>query len=319
MNRFKVYVTDNRHGNYEIERRILAEVGAEVIVRDCGTKEKLLKDCADADGLLLDMAPCDAEVINGLRHCRVINRYGVGYDNVDIAAATARGIQVTYVPDYCMEDVSDHALALMLSCLRQVAYRDRSIREGKWNLRGRSFRLAGKTLGVLGFGRIARTLVKKCGGFGFARVLVYDPYVPEEAMRDCGAEKADLEEVLAQADFLSIHMPVTPETRGIINERTLNRMKSTAILINTSRGQLVDDEALVTALRQGRILAAGLDTHNQEPLTPENPYCALDNVILTDHTAYSTEEGVIELKTKAAQNIAAVLSGRAPAYPVNRF
>lgn len=318
MAKYKICITDVRHDSYEIERRILAEIGAEIIPCNCSSPEDIIRNCADADGLLLDLAPCSAEAIHGLQRCKVINRYGAGYDNVDIEAATAKGIQVTYVPDYCMEDVSDHALALMLSCLRQVAYRDRSIRGGKWNLQGQSFRLTGKTLGVLGFGRIARALVKKCSGFGFAHILAYDPYVSEEVMRNLGAEKASMDDVLAQADFLSLHMAVTPETRGMINAQALSKMKPTSILVNVTRGQLVDDEALLDALKQGKILAAGLDTHNQEPLSSGSPFLTLDNVILTDHTAYNTVEGVVELKTKAAQNIVDVLSGRKPVYPVNQ-
>lgn len=319
MANYKVYITDVRHESYEIEQRILAEIGAEMIPCNCSSAEEIIKNCADADGLLLDLAPCNAEAIQGLQHCKVINRYGAGYDNVDIEAATAKGIQVTYVPDYCMEDVSDHALALMLSCLRQVAYRDHSIRNGKWNIQGQGFRLAGKTLGVLGFGRIARAFVKKCSGFGFAHILAYDPYVSEEVMSDLGVEKASMDDVLAQSDFLSLHMAVTPETHGMLNAQALSKMKPTAILVNVTRGQLVDDEALLDALKNGKILAAGLDTHNQEPLSLESPFLALDNVILTDHTAYNTAEGVVELKTKAAQNIVDVLSGRKPVYPVNQL
>ena len=316
---FQVYVTDRRHESYEIERKILGEIGAKLEVLSCATDSEIAARCADADGILLDMAPMTEKAIAALRRCKIINRYGVGYDNVDVAAATARGIQVTNVPDYCAEDVSDHALALMLSCLRDVARRDRLVRLGHWNIQRAGYRLRGKVLGVLGFGRIARALVRKCGGFGFSRVLVYDPYVPAETVRALGAEKASLREVMAQSDFLSLHMPVTEETRGMINRETLGWMKPTAILVNTGRGPLVDDGALSEALREGRILAAGLDTHNQEPLPAGSPYLALDNVILTDHTAYSTEEAVLELKTKSAQNIVRALTGQAPRYPVNRL
>ena len=319
MAKYKVCITDVRHESYEIERRILEEIGAELVPCNCSSAEDIIRSCADADGLLLDLAPCTAEAIQGLQRCKVINRYGAGYDNVDVEAATAKGIQVTYVPDYCMEDVSDHALALMLSCLRQVAYRDRNIRGGKWNMKDQGFRIAGKTLGVLGFGRIARALVKKCSGFGLAHILAYDPYVPAEAMSEFGVEKASMDEVLAQSDFLSLHMAVTPETHGIVNAQALAKMKPTAILVNVTRGQLVDDEALIDALRQKRIFAAGLDTHNHEPLPPESPFFALDNVILTDHTAYNTAEGTVELKTKSARNIADVLTGKKPVYAVNQL
>ena len=206
--------------------------------------------------------------------------------------------------------MAEHALALMLSCLRDVARRDRLIRQGKWNLQRFSFRLEGKVLGVIGFGRIARALVRKCSGLGFSRILAYDPYVSSETCTASGVVKADLEEVLKQSDLISLHMPVTAE---------LSLMKPTSILVNTGRGPLVDDAALIEALRGRKILCAGLDTHNQEPLPDDSPYFRLDNVILTDHTAYSTAEAVQDLKAKAAQNIVSVLTGAAPAYPVNQL
>lgn len=319
MSNYLVCVSDTRHASYDIERRILAETGAELRLCNCASEEDIVRECADADAILLDMAPMTAKAVAGLKKCRVINRYGVGYDNVDVDACTARGIQVTNVPDYCAEDVSDHALALIMTCLRQTALRDRLVRQGKWNIQRTSFRLQGKVLGVLGFGRIARALVKKTSGFGFSKVLVYDPYVSAQVCADMGAQKAELEEVLHQCDFLSLHMPVTPQTTRMINRETLALMKPTAILVNTGRGPLVDDEALAQALKEGRLLYAGLDTHWVEPLPADSPYLGLDNVVLTDHTAYSTVEAVEELKVKSANNIAAVLRGEQPGYPVNQL
>ena len=319
MAKYKVYVTDGRHEHYNIEREMLAAIDAELVVCQCVTDEDIIRQCADADGILLDMAPMTEKAINALTNCKIINRYGVGYDNVDVAACTNKGIQVTNVPDYCAEDVSDHALALMMTCLRHTALRDRKVRQGEWNIRGTSFRLSGKVLGVLGFGRIARALVKKCSGFGFSKVLVYDPYVPAEVVAEMGAQKVELNEVMAEADFLSLHMPVTPQTTGMINKETLALMKPTAILVNTGRGPLVDDKALIEALKENKILAAGLDTHCVEPLPMDSEYRQLDNVVLTDHTAYSTVEAVVELKTKAAQNVIRALTGVAPVYPVNKL
>lgn len=298
---------------------MLAAADAELTVCQCVTDEDILRECADADGILLDMAPMTAKAIEGLAHCKIINRYGVGYDNVDLDACTAKGIQVTNVPDYCAEDVSDHALALMMTCLRHTALRDRLVRQGDWNIQRTSFRLSGKVLGVLGFGRIARALVHKCSGFGFSEVLVYDPYVPAQACADAGVKKAELDEVLRRCDFLSLHMPVTPQTTGMINRETLSLMKPTAILVNTGRGPLVNDEALIEALQAKKLLAAGLDTHCIEPLPADSPYRGLDNVVLTDHTAYSTVEAVHELKAKSAQNIINALTGVPPVYPVNKL
>lgn len=319
MAKYKVYVTDERHESYEIERQILKQIDAELIVCNCLTEDDILANCAEADALLLDCAPGTAKVIAGLPKCKVINRYGVGYDNVDLAAANAAHIQVTYVPDYCEEDVSDHAMGLMMACMRDIANRDRLIRQGKWNLQRTSFRIQGKVLGLIGFGRIARAFARKCGGFGLEKILVYDPYVTEEACQAAGAQKATLEEVMRQADILSLHAPVTPETTRMLNKETIAWMKPTAILVNTSRGMLIDDEALIEALRQRRILCAGLDAFSVEPMPKDSPYFELDNVILTDHSGYSNVESIVELKEKSAWNIVDVLTGKQPKYPVNRL
>lgn len=317
MSAFKVFVTDRRHESYEIEKGILQQIDAELIVCDCASPEAIADRCRDADAVLLDMAPMTEKAIAGLDHCKVISRYGVGYDNVDVKAATAAGIRVTNVPDYCMEDVSDHALAMLLSALRHIAKKDSEIRQGNWNIRGTSFRLQGKVLGVVGAGRIGRALIRKVSGFGLNEILVYDPYVSGEELALLGVKQVSMEELLSKSDFVSLHMAATPDTKGMIGQKALSLMKKNAILVNVSRGSLVDDKALLAALQNRQILAAALDTHNQEPLGADSPFCKLDNVTLTDHTAYSTVEGVDELKTKAAQNVVDVLLGREPKYPVN--
>ena len=338
MAKYLVCVSDERHASYEIERAILEKAGAELKLCHCESAADIAAQCADADAVLLDLAPMTAEAVAGLRKCKVISRYGVGFENVDLDAATAAGIQVTNVPDYCMEDVSDHALALMLSCLRHIPLRDREVREGKWNIQADSFRLKGKTLGVIGAGRIARALIRKVSGFGFAEVVAYDPYISAEQLAEIGVRKVEKEELFRISDIISLHLHANAETNGMIcketlalmkptailinvmiNKDTLSKMKSNAILINVSRGPLVKDEDLLDALRERRILTAGLDTHNHEPLGAQSPFCQLDNVVLTDHTAYSTAEGVTELKTKAAQNVVDVLEGRTPRYPVNHL
>lgn len=316
MAEFTVCVTDKRHESYDLEREILQQAGARLEVCRCETEEDILRECSQADGILLDQAPMTRRVIMGLAHCKVINRYGAGYDNVDLEACRERGIQVTYVPDYCMEDVSDHALALMLACLRHIPERDRKVRQGQWDIPGDSFRLRGKTLGLIGAGRIARVLARKVQGFAFAQILAYDPFVPEDILAREGIRKTDLDTLLNQSDFISLHLHLTPETRNILDGAAIRKMKPSAILINVSRGGLVDDDALLAALRERRILAAGLDTHSREPLGSDSPFCALDNAVLTDHTAYYTREGVEELKIKSAKNVVCVLKGLPPPYPL---
>lgn len=319
MAKYTVCVSDERHASYDVEREILRKIDAELKLCSCVTEDDIVEQCADADAVLLDLAPMTAKAVAGLKKCKVISRYGVGFENVDLNAATKAGIQVTNVPDYCMEDVSDHALALMMTCLRHVSMRDRMVRTGAWNLQGTSFRLKGKTLGVIGAGRIARALIRKTSGFGLKEVVAYDPYVTAEALAEIGVRKVELDELLQISDFVSLHLHANEETKGMICKKTLDLMKPTAILINVSRGPLVNDEDLLDALKNGKILAAGLDTHNHEPLGADSPFCQLDNVVLTDHTAYSTAEGVLELKTKAAQNIVNALTGAPCVYPVNKL
>ena len=316
MSKFKVYVTDQRQPSFEIERKILRECDAELVLCNCVTSEDISRECADADAILLDLAPMDAKAIHSLEKCRVISRYGVGVDNVDLKAAETCHIRVTNVPDYCMEDVSDHALALLLACLRNVVLRDREIRMGHWNIQAPGYRLQGKTLGVIGAGRIARALVRKVSGFGFREIVACDPFLTAEQLADYGMRKVEFSELLAVSDFVSLHLNLTDQTRGIIDAHALSQMKKSAILINVSRGGLIDADALLNALQNNTILCAGLDTHCTEPVPMDSGFMTLDNVVMTDHSAYNTVEGVTELKTKAAKNIAAVLRGEEPAYPV---
>lgn len=318
MKAYKIVFTDDRFGERyeEYEFSQLRALNAETVVYPEGalqTDEEVIAACKDADAVFLNLLPNFREerVIRGLENCKVINRYGVGYDNVNVPVCTQMGIQVTYVPDYCMYDVSDHALALILACLRKIPLRDRKIRQGAWNIPngGIAHRLKGRTLGLVGCGRIARCLAKKVSGFEFEEVLGYDSYLSAETLRQAGITKVERDELLQRSDFVSLHMPVTEQTRGIMNRKTIGMMKESAILINTGRGPLIDDEALTEALETGKIGGTGLDTHCIEPLPADSPYQRMDNVVLTDHAAYGTVEGEKELRIKSARNVAAILSG----------
>ena len=269
----------------------------------------------------LAMVQITKEIIDAAANLKVIGVCSVGLNHVDMDACKAKGVQVFNAPGLNANAVAELTFSKMLDLSRHTIPANYDVKVNKtwdkYKFVGRELR--GKTLGVLGFGRIARALVQKTSGFGFSKVLVYDPYVPAEACAALGAEKAELEDVLRQCDFLSLHMPVTPQTTGMINRDTLALMKPTAILVNTGRGPLVNDETLIEALQQKRILAAGLDTHCVEPIPADSPYRTLDNVVLTDHTAYSTVEAVEELKIKSAQNIINALTGVSPVYPVNHL
>lgn len=321
MAKFKVVMTDDRHKTYEEEKAVLESIGAEVIIANLNTPEEVINECKDADGIMCNLAPMPAEVIEKLEKCKIISRYGVGFDNVDVAACTKKGIYLANVPDYCAEEVSDQALALLMACARKVARRDAQVRAGQWNI-GKAdpiYRIAGKTMTFLGFGMIARTLFRKIQGFNFSRVLVYDPFLDAETIKSLGAEKAEWEEALREADFISCHMPLKDKTRGIINADAFAMMKPTAILINTSRGPVVDEKALIDALQKGEINSAGLDVHTKEPMDLDNPLMKIENCVLTDHVGWYSEEAMSELKRKVAENVRDVLMGGKPKYPINRL
>ena len=316
---FRVCVTDDRYGSYAEEQSVLSEIGAQLVVLDLKSEEEAITALRDADAVLANLFGMSARVIDGMERCRVISRYGVGYDNVDVEAATRKGIWVARVPDYSIEDVSDHALALLFACARKIVYKDRQIRAGAWNLQKDqpAFRLAGKTLGLVGFGAIARCLCRKVSGLGFSQVLVSDPHVPAETIEAAGAVPTTLDTLVAGSDYISIHVPLLPETRNLIGAAEIAKMKPSATLINTSRGVVVEEMALIAALRAGTIGGAGLDVFEREPLPMDNPLRRFNNVVLSDHTGWYSEESIVEVKTKAAKNVAAVLSGQAPMYPVN--
>ncbi len=321
MSNYKVVVTDDRYGSYKEENEVLSELGITVEVHTFTSPEVARASLKDADAVLVNLFPLTKDIIDSMENCKVIVRYGVGYDNVDVEAATAKGIWVSRVPDYSLEDVSDHALALLLSSVRKIAYKDRMVRQGKWNLHKDqpAFRIAGKTLGLVGFGAIARVMFRKVSGLGLEKILIYDPYVPDSEIEKLGGVPAGLNELVSQSEFISIHAPLTKETEGIIGRNEFEKMKKGSILVNTSRGPLVDEEALYHALKNGRIAAAGIDVFNTEPLIDSSPLRELENITLSDHAGWYSEESIVELKTKVARNVLSVLKGGKPVYPVNEL
>ena len=315
---YRVAIIDDRFEAYQEEESILGPIATLEVTRSTDPGD-IAAGVRDADAVIVNLEPIPRPTIEGMRRCKIICRYGIGYDNVDIAAATERGIWVARVPDYGIEDVSDHALGLFLACVRKIPYTDRGIRDGGWGFRRNrpSYRIRGKTFGLLGYGAIARALHRKLSGLGLARVLAHDPYVDAAEMRAAGAEPAGIDELLAASDYVSIHAPLTPETRGIIDRSRLAAMKPTAIIVNTARGGIIDEYALADALRAGGIGYAALDVFETEPLAADSPLRELDTVILTDHNAYYTEESLVELKTKAALRVRTALEGGVPEAALN--
>jgi D-3-phosphoglycerate dehydrogenase len=319
MAKFKVVVTDDRYNDYDVEKSVLDEIGAELVVNKGSSEEDLIEACRDADGILCNLNRMTAKVVGKLEKCRVISRYGVGYDNVDVKACTDKGIYLTNVPDYCAEEVSDHALALLMCCARKVAKRDAQVRKGMWDIGSKDpiYRIAGKTFTFIGFGKIGKCLYRKIKGLDLSRILIYDPYLDAETIKSFGAEKADFETALREADFVSLHLPLNEKTKSIMDGKALSLLKKTAVIINTSRGPLIDEDALFDALKKGEISYAGLDVHIKEPMDPKDPLMKLDNCLLTDHVGWYSEESIHELKRKAAENVRDVLLCKEPKYKVN--
>lgn len=284
-------------------------------------REVLLEEARQAEGLVtLVTERVDELLLQAAPRLRVVSNVAVGYDNVDVASATRRGVVVTNTPDVLTETTADLAWALMLAAARRVAEADRFTRAGRWSSWGLELMLGqdvhGRTLGVVGLGRIGRAVARRAVGFGM-RVLYTSRRRHEDAERDLGVEWRGLDDLLAEADFVTLHTPLTPETRHLIHRGRLRRMKPTSVLVNTSRGAVVDEAALVEALREGWIWAAGLDVFEQEPLSPDSPLLSLDNVVLAPHVgsaSFTTRARMCEI---AVENCMAVLGGRRPPNPVN--
>jgi D-3-phosphoglycerate dehydrogenase / 2-oxoglutarate reductase len=313
MSRFRVVVTDQVFPDVAIERELLAEIDADLVVAS-GDREAVRKAAEDADGLLNTYMALDAELLRQLPRCRVIARYGIGVDNVDLDAARAAGIVVTNVPDYSVEEVAAHALALLLSLLRRLPQGDAAVRGGGWGVDTvRPIeRLSELTVGLVGYGRIARRLAANLRPLGVS-LLVHDPYAE---VSDEGVRAVGLEELLAQSDAVSLHAPLTPETRGMIGSEQLERMRPHAVLVNTSRGPLVRLADLFEALRSGEIRAAGLDVFESEPPDAAQ-FEGVPGLLLSPHTAFYSEASLRESQRKAATQVRKVLTGQAPDYQVN--
>ena len=303
----------------DIERKILARPDIELKdyqYRDAAHVKEITADC---DVLVTQYADINREVIENLAHCRMIIRYAIGVDNIDLAAASERGIPVVNVPDYGIDEVSTYAVTLLLCAARKIPQTIDMIRRAEWNyaITKPMYRTAGKTVGLIGFGRIPRAVAKKLSGFDM-QILAYDPFVSEERAKELGVKLVSFEELVCQSDYISVHCPLTAQTHHIVNEDVLRAMKKTAFLINTSRGATVDTEALYRACRDGEIAGAAIDVTEQEPLPAGSPLRTLNNLIITPHIAWYTEEAIATLKEKLAQEIIRVYEGGQPVNIVNR-
>ncbi len=314
----RILITDIAWPDLEIEKEVLAAVDGEVMLAGDGTPDEIIALAPQADAILTCWKDVPAEALDIAPNCQMISRYGIGLDNIPIGRATELGMLVTNVPDFCLEEVSDHVMALLLATARQLFPLARTPERSGWTRETpRPIpRVKGQTLGLIGFGNIARALVPKALGFGL-RVIAYTPRLrPQDAPQ--GVEVTnDLSEMLAASDYVSIHCPLTEETAHLIDDAALAQMKSDALLINTSRGGVIDEEALTRALREGRIGGAALDVTDPEPPSADNPLLTLENVIVTPHAAFYSVAATAELARKAAENVVTVLRGEVPKTVVN--
>ena len=316
MNRdYKIVFVDKILPISEYEKEIIEEFGCTVSQYDAIAPEEIIKVAKDADAIMTVGGKFTKETIDGLEKCKVIGRYGVGVDNVDLTAATAKGIVVTYVPVYCQEEVAMLTLALILACDRKVLIADKSVKAGNWadtvNVIEGARSPRGKVFGLVGFGAIARSVVPYIKPFGM-KIVAYDPYMNLELCKELGVESVTFEELIENADYISLHVPLLPSTVHMLGADEFHRMKDTTIVVNTGRGALIDQKALVKAIKEGEIAAAGLDVLEFEPPDPEDEIFRLDNVITTGHIGAATTEALIRLRQSVARSIVDVLSGKRP-------
>jgi D-3-phosphoglycerate dehydrogenase len=312
-----VAVADSVFPNLDLARAVVSRAGAELRLAPQPTPEAIVATAKEADALLVTYAKINADMIGQMKRCRIISRFGIGVDNVDIDAATRRGIVVTKVPDYCIDEVSDHAMALLLSLVRKIPFSSARAHAGRWEMPAVTpiHRLRGTVLGLVGFGRIPQLVAPKAKAFGL-RVVASDPFVPQAVMDQAGVGKVEFAELLKISDYISIHSPLLPETHHLFSTEVFRQMKPGALLVNTSRGPVVDEAALAAALDAKQIAGAALDVLEQEPPV-SSPLFGRDNVILTPHTSFYSVESLEELQTKAAEEVVRVLSGQPPRNPVN--
>ena len=323
---FKVVITDIEHETIDPEIEILSAVGADVERHNCQNEEDVIEAATDADGLIVGYSRITARVLDALPRCRIVSRYGIGLDVIDIEAATRRGVVVTNVPDFCLDEVADHTMALLLALARKTVTLDRAVRDGRavkeghWEtlrVAGPMYRLSRQALGIVGMGQIGRSVAKRAQAFGLRVLSAPDPDVSTEEATAIGTTVLPLEEMLAEVDYLTLHVPLLDSTRRLINADRLALMKPTAAIINTSRGAVIHEAALVDALRDGRLAAAGLDVYENEPISPDNPLRSMENVVLSSHAAWYSEDSMRDVKVKAAQAVADILQGRVPESVVN--
>lgn len=315
----KVVITDYQYENIDQEKKIFQDAGIELVEYQFKEPKDLIGLIDDADAVITQYSDINADVIENLQHCKMIIKYGIGVNNIDVDAATKKGIYVCNVPDYGVEEVSNHAVTMILALSKKLPTITRALKDGDWGYNSivPLFRFSEATIGLVGFGRIPQLVAKKLSGFG-VRILAYDPYIKEEQAKELGVTSVDFDTLCKESDYISLHCPLTAETEHLFTLDTFKKMKKTAVIVNTARGPIIKEKDLIMALQEGLIAGAGLDVFETEPVTVDNPLLHMENVIATPHCAWYSLRAIDNVQRKAAEEVANVLLGNEPWNCVNR-
>ena len=313
-----IAVTDSVFPSLDPAKEALARLNPTYRMSKSVNADDIVAVARDADAVLVTYAKLTREVLTQFTRCKAIGRFGLGVDNIDLVTAKEKGIAVNYVPDYCIREVSDHAMALLLSLIRKIPLSNKLVQSGRWEMPAvvPIRRIEGTVLGLIGFGHIPRLVAPKAQAFGI-KVIAYDPYAKPDVFKAAGVESVDLDTLFKSSNYVSVHAPLLPATRGMLNAAAFAKMKKGAYIVNTARGPLIDEAALVAALDSGQIGGAGLDVVAAEPLAKDSPLLGRDNVIISPHTGFYSIEALEELQTKCASDVARVLSGEKAVYPIS--
>jgi D-3-phosphoglycerate dehydrogenase len=313
-----IAVTDTVFPSLDPAKAALARLNPTYRMSKSVNAKDIVAVAKNADAVLVTYAKLTRDVLMQLTRCRAIGRFGLGVDNIDLPTAKEKGIAVNYVPDYCIREVSDHAVALLLALIRKIPLSNKLVQSGRWEMPAvvPIRRIEGTVLGLIGFGHIPRLVAPKAQAFGM-KVIAYDPFAKPDAFKAAAVESVDLDTLLKTSDYVSVHAPLLQATRGMLNAAAFGKMKKGAYIVNTARGPLIDEPALVAALDSGQVGGAGLDVVAAEPLAKDSPLLDRDNVIISPHTAFYSIEALNELQTKCATDVARVLSGEKAVYPIS--
>jgi D-3-phosphoglycerate dehydrogenase len=313
-----IAVTDSVFPSLDPAKAALARLNPTYRMSKSVNADDIVAVAKDADAVLVTYAKLTRDVLMQLTRCKAIGRFGLGVDNIDLVTAKEKGIAVNYVPDYCIREVSDHAMALLLALIRKIPLSNKLVQSGRWEMPAvvPIRRVEGTVLGLIGFGHIPRLVAPKAQAFGI-KVIAHDPYAKPEVFKAAGVEGVDFDTLLKTSDYVSVHAPLLPATRGLMNAAAFAKMKKGAYVVNTARGPLIDEPALIAALDAGQIGGAGLDVVAAEPLAKDSPLLGRDNVIISPHTAFYSIEALEELQSKCASDVARVLSGEKAVYPIS--